>query len=432
MQSNLPGPPVTEISSDFDLRKAEYQLRREQEARISSQRPRKDRWDKAAIVSSFLSSFLLAIVGLALTWSLQKGQIESTERLAMTRQEDERLRNAAATEIERARLANQVLDAAASQSEARRSLAVQLMADVMPADQFDRLALVMAHSDPSAVVRELALAKLGESSDPGTLKALREMSSDPTRTVGERMSAEQAALRVSVRAGLRRNSFFLGAAGIDGLAYEDREGGHFSRFLLSAFDGNADYSGDGLLSAAELSEFLRFEVNRRFGNQHPLYVFTGPGSSVVDPGAPEFSRVVAVAVGLSDYADPTMRLVSARKDAEKIVEMLRVRVGSRLSVTPLYDNGANREAVLGALEAAASLADKESLLLVYFSGHGVNRSGEPAWVLYESSRDASQELIELPVLKKILRRSKAMRTLVLIDSCAALPVQAPRPAVAGS
>jgi hypothetical protein len=44
--------------------------------------PRRDFWDKADVIAKFLSSVVIAVIGIAITWSIQQTQIRTNEAIA--------------------------------------------------------------------------------------------------------------------------------------------------------------------------------------------------------------------------------------------------------------------------------------------------------------------------------------------------------------
>jgi hypothetical protein len=447
----VPGPDPDSLETDFDIRRANYALRRAELARRAANTSSRDTWDKASVLSGFVSSVVIAAVGLAISYAIHQGQVHSTEEIANRTLSAENERQTKALEMERVQLTNQVLDAAASSSDARRALSVQLMFDVLPRLQFERLALIVARTDSSPEVRQHALRLLEQASGPDTLRELRQLANDRERNTTERMLASFSAQSIAVRAGLGPATFVFAASALDGAAFEDEEGGVFTRAALEAFRGNGDYSGDNTLDASELSEFVRHEVTRQFAIQRPISVFTGPANSIVDPESMTFRRVKAVVVGVSKYKTGTLfPLPGARKDAERVAAYLREAARDRLMITELYDEVATSREILQAIQKLGDNSDASTLLLVFFAGHGVESEGEPAWVAFDFLPSTQENQVTRGILtshpvaampptlrgtnlvffrevKKALRNSKAKARLFLIDTCAASPLNSPAP-----
>ncbi|WP_431282436.1 caspase family protein [Humitalea sp. 24SJ18S-53] len=85
-------------------------------------------------------------------------------------------------------------------------------------------------------------------------------------------------------------------------------------------------------------------------------------------------RLILVAVGVDQYALPELNLRFAVADARTVVETLRQRAGGvfrEVVATLLTNQDATREKILGALAAAAQVAQPEDTFVLYLAGHGV-------------------------------------------------------------
>ena len=134
------------------------------------------------------------------------------------------------------------------------------------------------------------------------------------------------------------------------------------------------------------------------------------------------SRLVSLAIGISDYQDDQklQDLYGAADDARTIDETLRKLRPERSSdeARVLVDGQATRAAVLREIEAAVAKARAGDTLLLSFAGHGVKGEDGAYYLTTHDSRydDLANTAIAWGEVSALLRRSKA-RIILLLDAC---------------
>lgn len=144
-----------------------------------------DWWQRASVVSSFVSSVVIAGVGLVISYSIQSAQIQSSKQATESAQE-----------IERNKLATELIPHVLSDQARHRHLAVILLRQSMRAETYDEIAQVIAQDDPDPSVRSAAIQQLGRSSDRKAATALATIALDQTRPLTERTLAFQSTASV--------------------------------------------------------------------------------------------------------------------------------------------------------------------------------------------------------------------------------------------
>jgi uncharacterized caspase-like protein len=130
----------------------------------------------------------------------------------------------------------------------------------------------------------------------------------------------------------------------------------------------------------------------------------------------------AVAVGIDDYANPSLKLGYARKDAETIAQLMRTSKGfDKVTVSELYDAGATRDAVLAMLKATATAAAPGDAIIVYLAGHGIAIRGNWYFLSPAVKEIEEEEIVRLSVsaeqIANTLRESRASRVVLMVDAC---------------
>jgi hypothetical protein len=129
-----------------------------------------------------------------------------------------------------------------------------------------------------------------------------------------------------------------------------------------------------------------------------------------------------VAVGIDRYALESLKLGFARRDAEAIARLLRASKGfDRVAVTELYDAGATRDAVNGALRTVAAAAAPGDTVVAYLAGHGIAMRDTWYFLSPAVKEVEEDEIVKLSLsaeqITGALRESRASRVVLMIDSC---------------
>src|SRR5437660_5222865 len=94
-------------------------------------------WSRADIISKFLSSVVIAVVGLTITWSIQETQISSTQSIAQAQLEAQRIQADNDKRLEEGRLTAELLEHLTSKDAAQREIAIIALHQSVPGTIYD-------------------------------------------------------------------------------------------------------------------------------------------------------------------------------------------------------------------------------------------------------------------------------------------------------
>jgi uncharacterized caspase-like protein len=207
------------------------------------------------------------------------------------------------------------------------------------------------------------------------------------------------------------------------------EGGVFTHFLLRGLSGDADLDADRTISAAELGRYVIDQVTTYGASegrtrQSPQYWLENAAGElpILGEGA-VYSEVTGLIVGVSTFATSDLAsLAYAAQDAERVYALFS---GTRLPSSRLrylINDHATQSQFLKELDSTASEARKDSLFVVYYSGHGVlTRSGELALMAIDSDSRREHSLVKISFIKSLLERSKAVAKTIFLDAFLSKP-----------
>jgi len=146
------------------------------------------------------------------------------------------------------------------------------------------------------------------------------------------------------------------------------------------------------------------------------------------PAAPEGAgRLVIVAIGVNEYANPQLNLAFAAPDARTVVETLRAQgegLFREVHATLLLDRQATRAGVLAAIEAAARGTAAEDTFVLYIAGHGVRTEPDNRFLfLPHDVSDASnwdalrRQGLDDSTLVVAISKIRARNAFLLLDTC---------------
>lgn len=129
-------------------------------------------------------------------------------------------------------------------------------------------------------------------------------------------------------------------------------------------------------------------------------------------------------VGINTYKVPRLNLEYARADAEKIAEIISKQAStlfSRVRITSLYDEKAERDSILRAI-SALDVAMPDDSVIIYLAGHGEVLDGEFNFLAHSikfpfKAADAKQNGISFADLSDVLSRLDARKITLLLDTC---------------
>jgi hypothetical protein len=136
-----------------------------------------------------------------------------------------------------------------------------------------------------------------------------------------------------------------------------------------------------------------------------------------EPLHKKISRLIYLGIGVSKYADSTMNLKYAAKDAMDINEKIRYYFDSSITLT-LVNEKATREGILN-IKNYLKQTTTEDIVLLSFAGHGLNEPGRGFFFaphdmdfLNPATKGISMEMIE-----DLLDNIPARKRLLLLDAC---------------
>lgn len=145
--------------------------------------------------------------------------------------------------------------------------------------------------------------------------------------------------------------------------------------------------------------------------------WTGPAA------APPSAKLYAVLVGVSDYADPALRLTYADDDARDLDTLLRAQMGRQYGTVEtrlLVDGRATAANILDALTWLEQTAGPDDTAILFFAGHGITDERQRFYFLpVEATPDASR-LRSSAISEAQLRDAIgaiAGKVLFFIDAC---------------
>lgn len=377
----------------------------------------KDSWDKAQIVSGFISSVALAGIALWITSAIQKSQIASGEATARAVAELDASRADADRKVQQGALTAQLLQQLAGSNRLQREIAIVALELAGSDAAVQRILSIVAQSDDDPRIRGVAIEKLAESSDPAVTRTLADISTRNDRATGERLLAQSSSRETAVRQfAPSKVPTLLLASGSSGSSYfsEDLNDTVFAHYLSRAIGGGADFDKDGRVTSAETVRFLNVETAidvREYsdrGLREPFFAISGePNTAWVGTGL-KFPNAVIVFIAISDYDDGIAFEPGSTSDI-----MTKLRTGLKADFVTRRGGDAVRLNVLSALQEAEAKLRPGGLLIVAFSGKArINPEGIAEWVLYSRER---QEVFGSHELRSLLTATKAGYRVLLMN-----------------
>jgi hypothetical protein len=127
-----------------------------------------------------------------------------------------------------------------------------------------------------------------------------------------------------------------------------------------------------------------------------------------------------LSIGVSDYADPKLKLRYAGKDAVAVASTLETSLGPSyraVQTTTLLDRQATRNQIEHAFEMIRSNAAPNDTVVVYLSGHGFNSEGQPYFITFDTEFSDNISLartaVNLNRMQEILAAAFGRRLLFL-------------------
>ncbi len=389
---------------------------------------KKDLWDKGAVISQFLSSVVLVLVGLFITSSIQRAQIASSEAsaqaqlVAAERQAQNNLR------LQEGQLAARLVQHLASKSSVEREIALVALKESVPEDTYISIAKILASGDEDPRVREAAIKELGESENPTASLALDSIARDDARPPDERVLARNVAIFSATRTALQSVQALFAATGPGGISYENLElgGSFFSHYAAKGLNGLADSNADKSITVSELQAYLSLSVPEALSRegldarQGPSVTIQGKVDYTLVGDSAKHTKVAGVLVSLSRYQDPAFHDLMKDENIALIRSAFSYNENIDVSNFKLLENEqATREAIRDALLEAVLQSDEDTLLVFYYAGHGFSAAGQSFIVAYDTefNEDPTSSAIPLVEVNDLLSKSSAMARVAFFDSC---------------
>jgi hypothetical protein len=254
---------------------------------MNEDRKIKDGWDKAQIVSSFISTVVIAAVGILINSSIQNAQIASSE--ANTRaQVDVSERNnkaqLALTErtadiqrhLQEGTLTGQLVEHLAGASSLKKQIAIVVLRRAIPPEMYQDVITILVKSDADPEVRKTALEQARTLRDiaPTVVQAIAAAATDFSRSDEERQLATKV-IRQTALASTAPVTTSVLFAGTNSKEYEraDLNGGIFTHYLLKGMAGEADSDRNGSIRLDELNLFVTRMVSDATGGVQKTCLF---------------------------------------------------------------------------------------------------------------------------------------------------------------
>ena len=164
---------------------------------------------------------------------------------------------------------------------------------------------------------------------------------------------------------------------------------------------------------------LQIIVTSMGGAQHETSVsikWTGAAEKAEEKNG----KLHVVVIGISEYADPSLRLKLAAKDARDFAEMIKRQEGgfyTSVEVKMLLNADATRGSIIDALDELRAIATESDTVMIFLAGHGTNEGGQ----FYFVSQDADQQKVRKTCVPFADIQSTATglpsRVVVFLDSC---------------
>jgi len=129
-----------------------------------------------------------------------------------------------------------------------------------------------------------------------------------------------------------------------------------------------------------------------------------------------------ISIGISDYADATLRLRYASADARVIAETIKDRMGpsyASVRVDTLVDGQATKSNIMDAFDTVRSSANPNDTIIVFLSGHAVDIGGQPYFLPVDAILSRPYRLVGTLVSLTDIQQSLATtlgRRLLFLDT----------------
>jgi hypothetical protein len=383
-------------------------------------------WEKAEIVSKFATSGVIALVGIILTFAVQKTQIETANNQASAQLNFAKIQAESQKRLQESELTAKLSDSIASVDPKKREVGIIALQRSVPADTYEAVLQVLIRSDSDAKVREEAIKRLSHSTNPDVLSVLNDVEGDEKRPQRERQLAKIAARNVSLFSNLPSATYIIGAAAPGYIVSGSSKygGGLFTNYLADGLGGKADENGNNKTTAYELYKYIENQLQYdsedsggAIGKPVPLLAAAEGFDPQISPPYNKKTRLYGVIIGISKYRNQ-MNLQNADKDAERIHRALsRVYSSDQRKLILLTNSSATKSNIIQNMESLRTEVTPNDIFIVYFSGHGTSDPrGFLEWVAFDGDLGSSDGRLNINIVKSFFRTFNARAKLVLMDT----------------
>lgn len=376
-----------------------------------------DWWSRASVISTFLSSVVIALVGLAISSSIQKAQLLSSEQSAKAQLEAVRLKDESDERIQQSKLEADLFEHLFSNDALHRALALNMLHRAVPLDFYEQTVLMFAVKDSDPGVSSAAIKQLSVSTDPNVLRIILQIANDPARPPSVRAEAALASKSLAFTTAIE-GTVVMYAGRVSERAGDRNTGSLFTFALSEALDDTKMSAPSGGIDLQRVTDYILHRVPiLTDGLQNPQLQVTGYHAlePIFQPG----SKVTAIVLAISQYRNPQLAsLKFPEADAVKLAESLR-RKGAQVVLVTGED--ATREAALSAISKLKGMTDDNSDLIFYFGGSAwSDNDGKAYFATFDSDfadkRSASSTALSAQEIMSALNLVRGRRRILLLDA----------------
>jgi len=159
-------------------------------------------------------------------------------------------------------------------------------------------------------------------------------------------------------------------------------------------------------------------------NSHNSVASTPLSVSQTTPAAVVKPTLYVLAIGVSEYKDPGLKLKYAAADAQAVSTLLAQRGQALFNIAPpivLPDSKADLAGIKAAFAELAQRAKENDVFLLYMAGHAAVFEGTYHFIpqddIYRSEKDFRAASLDEQGLQDLLKTIRAQKSLIFLDTC---------------
>lgn len=125
-------------------------------------------------------------------------------------------------------------------------------------------------------------------------------------------------------------------------------------------------------------------------------------------------------IAIDKYFDKSFNVLNnAKFDAERLQNILIDKYGFDTTQSPLIDNHASRENIIGALDNLGGFLAPNDIIIIYFAGHGKihPKTKIGYWIPYDATYSSTHNYINNSTVIDCIKGIEAKHILIISDSC---------------